>query len=566
MHGRNMQIVTALEHDGRKTHGERLARPFQRFASLASSSGLALIFASLAALVWTNFISADSHEKFFHGTSIDLMIVDYERDAQPTQAHDAVSAGDRARGPGEAPAAEAEPGPEPEPESGPGPGPGPGFPGPESSPSRTGWLLDFSIGHWINDLLMAVFFLLVALEIKREILVGELASVRKAALPIAAAVGGMLAPAGIYMLINRGSPDSLHGWGVPIATDIAFALGILALLGKRIPNSLKVFLASLAIADDLGALVVIAVFYTERLDWAMLGMVGVTMAALASLNMLKVRWITLYLLLGAPLWYFTYASGVHATIAGVLLAATIPATARVAPGHFARSTRSALDVFEHAGEDHDDIRRNSTRLTAIQAIRANANFVTPPLHRLEHSLHPWVAFLIVPLFALANAGMVITSNPAEIAGDPVSRGVILGLAVGKPLGVVLACALMVKLGVCRLPKGVRWKHIIGCGFLAGIGFTMALFIANLAFKGETPAMGEHLERAKLGILIASAISAVVGGAILLSCKILPEPEPDEIGPLLREFDDPGDVDGDVGGAAAALSPAGSAPAGDTMAS
>jgi len=302
------------------------------------------------------------------------------------------------------------------------------------------------------------------------------------------------------------------------------------MLGSRIPRSLVVFLTSLAIVDDLGALVVIAVFYTEQIQTAYLGYAGAIIGLLMFMNVLRVRWITLYLVLGLPLWYCVYMSGVHATIAGVLLAMTIPAHARVNAINFVFSTRKALEVFENAHDDPDtNVTQSSERRAAVNAIMQNSRQVLPPLHRIEHVLHPWVAFFIIPVFALANAGIPIHGGVFENLGNSSSMGIILGLFIGKPLGIGIMCYIAVKLGIASLPAGVSWRHIIGAATLGGIGFTMAIFIANLAFANSPT----DLEHAKLAILVASTISAIVGAGLLLSCKSKPEPEPQTLGPLVN---------------------------------
>ena len=343
----------------------------------------------------------------------------------------------------------------------------------------------------------------------------------------------MIGPALIFVAFNAGK-ETIGGWGIPMATDIAFAVGILAMLGSRIPNSLKVFLTSLAIVDDLGALIVIAVFYTENLALEYLGYAGIIIGILAFMNLLRVRWITLYLVLGLPLWYFIYMSGVHATIAGVLLALTIPAHARVNAINFVFSTRKALDVFENAHDDPEyDVKQSSVRRASVNAIIKNARQVLPPLHRIEYVLHPWAAFVIIPIFALANAGIEIHGGIAENLTDPAAMGIILGLFVGKPLGIILLCWFACVIKVASLPRGVSWRHIFGAGMLGGIGFTMAIFIANLAYANSQA----HLEHAKLAILVASALSAIGGAIVLMTCKSSPEPEPETLGPLVDDDDD-----------------------------
>lgn len=506
--------------------GERLARPFTRFARLSSAGGIMLLAMTVLAMVWANSRYADSYNEIFNETKTTIAVShmpahDAETEHDETgddtieQASEAIEEGveDRSMVVGKDDKH--------------------GGHGWEPVTEKPMWYQQHSTQMWINDLLMAIFFLVVGLEIKREILVGELASPKRAALPVFGALGGMVGPALIFASINWGK-DTIHGWGIPMATDIAFAVGILAMLGSRIPNSLKVFLTSLAIVDDLGALVVIAVFYTDNLQLEYLGYAGAVIALLMFMNILRVRWITLYLVLGLPLWYFVYQSGVHATIAGVLLAMTIPAHARVNAVNFVFSTRKALEVFEKAHSDPEtDVKESTVRRAAVNAIIANARQVLPPLHRIEYVLHPWVAFFIIPVFALANAGIPIHGGIGENLSDPAAIGIILGLFLGKPLGIVLLAWLACKVGIASLPKGVSWRHIVGAGMLAGIGFTMAIFIANLAYANNA----SHLEHAKLAILVASTLSAIGGGLVLLSCRNAPEPEPDTLGPLV---DDDGD--------------------------
>jgi NhaA family Na+:H+ antiporter len=319
---------------------------------------------------------------------------------------------------------------------------------------------------------MALFFLLVGLEIKRETLVGELASFRKAALPIAAAFGGMIVPAGLYVVFNHGGPGA-SGWGMPMATDIAFALGVLALLGDRVPTSLKVFLAALAIADDIGAVLVIAFFYTAQISWPSLGAGGLFFVALLAANRAGARHLLIYAILGVGLWLAFLQSGIHATVAGVLLAITIPARQRTA-------SRAVLTSNES------------------------------PMLRLEHALIPWNRYLIMPVFALANAGVALGGGAARSVVAPVSLGVICGLVIGKPIGIVLFSWLATRTRLAAMLDGIGWRQIVGVGMLGGIGFTMSLFIANLAF-GEAPA----LETAKVGILVASVVSGIAGAIVLV---------------------------------------------------
>lgn len=528
--------ISTAEENLRSEPSERLARPFQRFARMSCSGGVVLLVVTVVAMFWANSEYAPSYEQIFHDTLFEIIIEEdtHAHDPHHEPAHAELA--DDAPVPGAATASAMGAGLSFPEDRG-----GSGSPAVAESPatpleSADRYLfLGHGLSHWINDLLMAVFFLVVGLEIKREILVGELCSLKRAALPIFAAIGGMLAPAAIFAGFNWGNPGTMPGWGVPMATDIAFAVGVLAMLGNRVPNSLKVFLLSLAIVDDLGALVVIAVFYTAEPSFLYLGYAGAVVAALMGLNLLRVRWITPYLLLGLPLWYFVYMSGVHATIAGVLLAMTIPAHARVNPVNFSYSTRRALELFEQAEDNPDaNISRNAVRQAAVYAMIKNAKFVLPPLHRMENTMHPWSAFLIIPVFALANAGIPIHGGVGTAVQGSVSVGVIAGLCIGKPLGITLFAFLACKLGLAALPRGVSWRHIVGAGMLGGIGFTMAIFIANLAYAGQA----ENLEHAKLAILVASTISAFGGAAVLLTCRPKPEPEPEQLGPVVGDYHGP----------------------------
>jgi len=344
---------------------------------------------------------------------------------------------------------------------------------------------------FVNDFLMAIFFLLVGLELKRELTTGELRTPRRAALAIAAALGGMIVPALIYTALNAGGPGAA-GWGVPMATDIAFALGVLALLGRRVPLALKVFLTALAIVDDLGAVLVIALFYTAKLSVPALLKAGLVYLGLLVLARLGVRNLVPYLLLGLVLWFFVLKSGVHATVAGVLLAFAIP----IAAG------RKALAV---GAETEADPEEAEARLEAIEAEAASAQ---SPLHRLEHLLHPWVAYGILPVFAFMNAGVAL----GGLVLGPVALGAFLGLLLGKPIGIALFSYLAVRAGLAQLPSGIGWNAILGVGMVAGIGFTMALFIAGLAFEGAL------LDQAKVGVLSASVAAALLGTGILLRTR------------------------------------------------
>jgi NhaA family Na+:H+ antiporter len=527
--------IPTAEKNLRVEPSERLAKPFQRFAKLSCSGGLVLLAMTIIAMIWANSDYAGSYDQIFHDTLFEIIVEADPHGHGAEHAEDDAPLGEPIPG-----AATADAGGVPMVFPAPDAQPDAAHAGPDAHAEPAGTddrylFLGHGLTHWINDLLMAVFFLVVGLEIKREILVGELASVKRAALPIFAAIGGMLAPAAIFAAFNYKDPGALPGWGVPMATDIAFAIGVLAMLGNRVPNSLKVFLLSLAIVDDLGALIVIAVFYTADPSFIYLGYALAIVAGLMAMNALRVRWITPYLLMGLPLWYFVYMSGVHATIAGVLLAMTIPASARVNPVNFSYSTRRALEIFEEADDNPEaNISQSAIRQAAVYAMIKNARFVLPPLHRMETVLHPWAAFLIIPVFALANAGIPIHGGVGDAVTGSVSVGVIAGLCIGKPLGITLAAFLACKVGVASLPRGVSWRHILGAGMLGGIGFTMAIFIANLAYA-DNP---YNLEHAKLAILVASTISACGGAAILATCKPKPEPEPEQIGPAVGDYHGP----------------------------
>ncbi len=361
---------------------------------------------------------------------------------------------------------------------------------------------------WINDGLMAVFFFVVGLEIKREVLVGELSSPRKAALPIAAALGGLALPGCIYFMINAGTPGAA-GWAIPAATDIAFALGVLALLGKRVPVSLKVFLTALAIVDDIGAVLIIALFYTSQLSLTALGIGVIFLLGLILANRLGIRRLPIYVLLGTGLWIAFLKSGVHATIAGILCAMTIPTRTRIDGEEFVVKVKRFLEEFRKGGAENSDMVMNDYQRGAVQAIEDACDFVESPAHRLEHGLHPWVAFGIMPVFALANAGVVLEGDILAALLSPVALGVMVGLVLGKQIGITLATWLAVRFGVAEKPSEIGWKQIYGAGWLAGIGFTMSLFITTLAFND--PLM---VTQAKIGILAASLVAGIVGYVLL----------------------------------------------------
>ena len=372
-----------------------------------------------------------------------------------------------------------------------------------------------TLHHWVNDGLMAIFFFVVGLEIKRELLVGELSSPRQAALPIAGAIGGMVVPALIYVGMNIGT-DEIGGWAVPMATDIAFALGIMALLGRRVPLPLKVFLAAAAIVDDLGAVLVIALFYTEQINTSALMVGGAALALLIIANVVGIRRTLVYVLLGLVLWAAVLKSGVHATIAGVALALTIPARYRIDAGAFIEKTERGVESIRASLGD-DSVQGMQQRQNAIHYIETSCNKAETPLIRLEHALVSWQAFLIMPIFALANAGIDLSVFP-KVFTSRYALAIAFGLVVGKTVGVSFFAWIAVKSGIADLPKGVTWGQILGVAMLAGIGFTMALFIAGLAYKDP-----ETLEIAKSGIILGSLVAGF-GGYFLLRHTTKPAPD------------------------------------------
>ncbi len=373
-----------------------------------------------------------------------------------------------------------------------------------------------SLHHWINDGMMVIFFFVVGLEIKRELVVGELSSAEKAVLPVAAAAGGMFVPAAMYFAFNTGGPGA-SGWGVPMATDIAFALGVLAIFGTRAPLGLKVFLTALAIADDLGAVVVIALFYTERINVFALTVAVVFLVILYPVVRLRVKRRGLVLALMVVVWLAIFTSGVHATIAGVLLALVIPVRPKVNPRQFVSDAEAVLEKLKQRQESESCIVTDREQLHALEFVHTGAGDALPAGLMLEHTLHPVQVWLILPLFALANAGVRIDSHIGEALANPISLGIIAGLVVGKPIGITLMTWLAVKSGKGFLPQGVNWMQVVGAGCLAGIGFTMSLFIADLAWTDEA-----LIANAKIGILAASLISGILG-FVLLS-RSLPKKE------------------------------------------
>lgn len=429
--------------------GDRVVRPFQLFAQRQASGGLVLLGCAILALIWANSPWAGAY-----GQMLGVPL--------------GISLGEQA--------------------------------------------LRLDLRHWINDGLMAIFFFGVGLEIKREFLVGELAERRKAMLPIVAAVGGMVVPALIYAGFNFNGAGA-KGWGIPMATDIAFALGALALLGSRIPEALKVFLVALAIVDDLGALLVIAIFYTASIEWRGVALIAALLLALWVANRIGARRGSIYLLLGLGLWAAFFVSGLHATLAGVLTALFVPARVRIAPGALPQVIhRGADDIQAQALESEPDA-MDPDRVAIIGAIGGSLEAATAPLQRFERTVQPWVTYGILPAFGLFNAGVAIDATVLRTLPTAVPLGIMLGLVLGKSVGIGLASWLAVTAGLAALPDGSTWRQLIGTAFLAGIGFTMALFISGLAFAGT------HFEReAQLAIVIGSVLAAAVGIAVLLTSK------------------------------------------------
>lgn len=419
-----------------------------RFISEEAYGGIILIFATIAALIWSNSVFYDSYHNLWHELKVGFVWGEINMVA--------------------------------------------------------------SLHHWINDGLMALFFFIVGLEIKREIMGGELSSMKKASLPLAAAIGGMLIPAAIYALVAIKYPEYINGWGIPMATDIAFALGLLALLGKRVNINLKIFLTALAIADDLGAVMVIAVFYTDSIDFNELYTAAFFLGVLVIANIVGVRRTVFYALVGfVGVWIAFVFSGVHATIAGVTIALTIPARTKISENDYISKLSKYLDKFKKE-KPNDSSLLTKEQVHLISNIEDLNEKAHTPLQKLEHALHPVSTYFILPVFALSNAGVHIEGSIIEMLIHPISLGIIAGLVLGKFIGISFMSKLMVWLKISKLPEGVTWKQIYGVAFLAGIGFTMSMFISDLAFKEE-----EFKQIAKVGIMAASLISATIG-MILLS--------------------------------------------------
>ncbi|HEB56266.1 MAG TPA: Na+/H+ antiporter NhaA [Gammaproteobacteria bacterium] len=369
-----------------------------------------------------------------------------------------------------------------------------------------GWTLEKTLHHWVNDGLMTLFFFVVGLELKREILVGELADLRRAALPMIAAIGGMLVPALIYMGFNPVG-EAARGWGIPMATDIAFAIGALVLLARRVPKSLITFLVALAIVDDLGAVAVIAIFYTETLVYDALWIALALFGLLIIFNRVGIRRISPYAIVAVFLWYFLLKSGIHATIAGVLGAFTVPAIPKYDPQRFSRQVKNLISRFDKSYESGKNIMNNVEMRSVVQTLENGILRVEAPLQRLEHAWHLPVAFLVVPIFALFNAGIPLQLDSLGASlSNPVTLGIGVGLIGGKFIGITLSSWLAIKLGIAQLPPEIRFTQIAGVSLLAGIGFTMAIFIAELGFANQP----EYLLMAKTGILAASLLAGISG--------------------------------------------------------
>jgi NhaA family Na+:H+ antiporter len=409
-----------------------VARPVQHFLEIETSGGVVLIVAAVAALVWANSPWQQSYTDVFH-TVVGLEIGSFE--------------------------------------------------------------LREDLQHWVNDGLMAVFFFVVGLEIKREWVDGELQDRRAAALPAIAALGGMVVPAAIYAAVNLGGPGG-RGWGVPMATDIAFALGVVAVLGRRVPPALKVFLLTLAIVDDIGAIVVIAVFYSSSVSFGWLALAAAVVLTVVVLRRGRVWYHPIYVALGVALWLCVFESGVHATIAGVVMGLLTPAR----PFLPRVESERIVDTLENRAElQSEDVRRVSFMIAES----------VPLTERIERALHPWTSFVVVPVFALANAGIELTGDTLS-GGSSVALGVVLGLVVGKTVGISLFSWVACRLGVASLPSGAGWPQLVGVAALAGIGFTVSLFVAGLAFAPGSP----EEEQAKIGILVASVLAAAIGAVVL----------------------------------------------------
>ncbi|CAA9556351.1 MAG: Na+/H+ antiporter NhaA type [uncultured Thermomicrobiales bacterium] len=382
-----------------------------------------------------------------------------------------------------------------------------------------GWGIDESLRHWVNDGLMALFFFIMGLEIKREVLVGELRYPRQAALPIAAAAGGVIVPALVFYAINAGG-DGEMGWGIPMATDTAFVLGVLTLLGTRVRPLLLVFLTALAIVDDVLAVGVIAVFYTDRVDWLAAFIAVGLLCVLAGVNVLGFHRWPVYAVLGVAVWVAVFESGIHGTLAGILVALTVPARSWINPSEFLLRGRQAIDDFERACYIAPSILSNEPQQQATQQLERLCEDVTTPMTHFQDRLNPFVAYVILPVFAFANAGIALTEGVGDALGSAVTWGVVAGLLVGKPIGITLFAWIAVRTGLAVKPVAIAWSHIASVGILGGVGFTVSLFVTELAF-GEEP----FADAARIGILIGSLVAGAVGYLALRRTLPPPREEP-----------------------------------------
>jgi len=370
-------------------------------------------------------------------------------------------------------------------------------------------MFNMDLGHWVNDVLMALFFFVIGMEIKREIMVGELSTMKQAAFPVIAAVGGMIVPVLIYFSFNIQPGGEIHGFGIPMATDIAFALGFLLLVGKRAPLSLKIFLVSLAVIDDLGAILVIALFYGESLQFVFFGYTAIVLLALFLLNRLGIKKLWPYLILGIALWFFVYQSGIHATIAGILLAMTIPVRSKISSEQFVEICKYEIDTFTERDKERKSILLNEEQVDSLEMLGSSYEAVRSPLVRLEKAWHSISSFIVMPVFALANAGIQISSLSSPFI-TPVTLGIVLGLMLGKPIGIIGATFLAHRLGWAKKPNAISWKHVFGAGILGGVGFTMSIFITQISFTDPST-----ISLAKLFILCSSLIMGIIGVLYLL---------------------------------------------------
>ncbi|MDR0763794.1 MAG: Na+/H+ antiporter NhaA [Bacteroidales bacterium] len=370
-----------------------------------------------------------------------------------------------------------------------------------------------TLREWINDGLMMIFFFVVSLQIKREIMVGELSSLKKSSLPIAAAIGGMIVPAIIYSIFNSNSPETIRGWGIPTATDIAFAIGILSILGKRVPISLKIFLTALAIADDLGAIIVIAIFYpTHAINFDMLLIIAIVMTIILILNSLQIRHTFLYFITGLILWFLVLQSGIHATVSGILLTMLIPTRTRISGTKFYAHTNFLVRKFRKNYVENKTILANQECLDVINAMRSEIAKASSPMQKFEFALHGFSMYVIMPVFALANAGVIINFNEFNIFSE-VSLGIIFGLVIGKPVGIFLFSFIMIKSGISKFSDGMNYRLLLNAGIFAGIGFTMSMFVSNLAFEHQG-----YTDTAKIAIFISSLIAGILGIMAMLATK------------------------------------------------